>query len=353
MTIGGRLTEPKRSLREAIAWAIQNEGVPEKLAARVALQFVVRFEPRNLGGVSTWGCVGRLLRQDMDSLQNHLGLVERQLVVALPKLSATQIEEFLTELRASDPSIARTILNAALDAADPLCTGRRYLAEFHAVVKQFQRLDPGIARTFANATFMAHAPRAKAMAHFERFAELMMRFRHDVAFVRTVARAAFRAPDPIKAAEGFVCDCEAVVVQLTSEGAEPTVARSLAGIASVGAEPFVTARKLLWNFEAVIQLVKRTHPSVARTVALSACRATDPLTMARFYMQNYDEIVKAVSRTDARRAHRVAAQAFRSNSPMRWAKRYLAELPGSRMIKELSKPAFPIQIPAVAPIPTR
>ncbi len=86
--------------------------------------------------------------------------------------SAKQIEDFYAELKTTDASIARTILNAALDAADPLTTGRRYLIEFYAVVKLFQRLDPGIARTFANATFMAHAPHAKAMAHFERFAQL-------------------------------------------------------------------------------------------------------------------------------------------------------------------------------------
>ena len=49
------------------------------------------------------------------------------MVVALPKLSAKQIEDFFAELKASDASIARTILNAALDAADPLTTGRRYL----------------------------------------------------------------------------------------------------------------------------------------------------------------------------------------------------------------------------------
>jgi hypothetical protein len=173
---------------------------------------------------------------------------------------------------------------------------------------------------------MAHAPRAKAMAHFERFAKLMMRFRNDVAFVRTVARAAFRAPDPIKAAEGFIADYDAIVTELTSQDAEPTVARSLASIATVGAEPLATARKLLENFESVLRLAKKTHPSVARSVALSACRAADPLTTARLYMQNYDAIVKSVSRTDVRRAHRAAAQAFRSNNPMRWAKRYLAEL---------------------------
>jgi hypothetical protein len=156
---------------------------------------VVKFGPQDLGSVSTWRAIGELLREDIDRLQNGLGLVERQLVVALPKLSAKQIEDFFADLKASDASIARTILNAALDAADPLTTGRRYVAEFHAVVKQLLRVDHRVARTFANATFMAHAPRAKAVAHFERFAKLMIRFRNDVAFVRTVARAAFRAPD--------------------------------------------------------------------------------------------------------------------------------------------------------------
>ena len=81
-------------------------------------------------------------------------------------------------------------------------------------------------------------------------------------------RAAFRAPDPIKAAEGFIADYDAVVAQLASEGAEPTVARSLAGIASVGADPLATARKLLQNFDAVLRLAKKTHPGATK---LSAC----------------------------------------------------------------------------------
>jgi hypothetical protein len=326
MTRGSKLTEPRRILREAIASAIQQEGVPERLAARISRQLAVKFEPRDLGSVSTWRCIGQLLREEIERLQTGLRLVERQLVVALPKLSATQIEEFFGDLKAKDPSIARTILNAALDAADPLTAGRRYVAEFHAVVKQFQHLDPQIARTFANATFMAHAPRAKAMTHFERFARLMMRFRDDVSFVRTVARAAFRAPDPATAAEAFIADYDAIVAELTSEGIEPSIARSLAGIASVSAEPTVTARRLVENFEAVLRLVKRSHSAVARSIALSACRATDPLAAARLYMKNYDRIAKAVSRTDPRRAHKVAAQAFRTNNPMRWAKRYLAEI---------------------------
>jgi hypothetical protein len=157
-----------------------------------------------------------------------VGLVDRQIIEALPKLSPQQIRSFLTELRDSDPTIARTILNAALDAAEPLATGRRYLAEFHRVVRELESVDPRIARTLANATFMARVPRMKAMEHFKKFADLMRRFGDDVDFVRPVARASFRARDPIKAAERFIAVYDAVVAALTSDGVESSVARSLA-----------------------------------------------------------------------------------------------------------------------------
>jgi hypothetical protein len=71
------------------------------------------------GDRRTWRAFGELLRRDVERLKNHVGLVERQIVVALPKLSAEQIEDLLEHLRAEDPTIARTILNTALDAADP------------------------------------------------------------------------------------------------------------------------------------------------------------------------------------------------------------------------------------------
>jgi len=56
-----------------------------------------------------------------------LGLVERQIVVGLPKLSAKQIEALLDELRRKDPDIARTILNVSPDAAEPIAAAERYL----------------------------------------------------------------------------------------------------------------------------------------------------------------------------------------------------------------------------------
>jgi hypothetical protein len=296
------------------------------LADRIAFQVVFKFGPAAVGDLRTWRALGGLLQRDVERLKTHVGLVERQIVMALPKLSAQQIEHLLEELRTADPTIARTILNTALDAADPGRAARRYLAEFHAVVREFRNIDPGIARTFANATFMAHAPREKAMAHFRRFADLMTRFRDDVEFVRTVARAACRAADPIKAAEDFVAKHDAIVAELTSTGVESSIARSLAAIASLSAEPLPTARKLRQKFEAVLALVKETHPQVARSIALSACRATEPLRTARLYMNNYDAIVRVISQTDSHHAAVVASQTFRSDNPLRWAKRYLAEL---------------------------
>ena len=173
---------------------------------------------------------------------------------------------------------------------------------------------------------MAHAPRLKATSHFKRFAELMMRFRDDVDFVRTAARAAFRAPDPIKAAQALIADYGGIVAELKSSEVESNIARSLAAIGSLSAEPIPAARTLLQNFEAVLALAKETHPQVARSIALSACRATEPLRAAHLYMNNYDTIIRVISQTDPRRAPAVASQAFRSDNPLRWAKRYLAEL---------------------------
>ena len=301
MARGGRLNAEKRARCTQIAAAIERGGVVPRLAARLALQLVIKFEEADLGMPSTWRAIGDLVRRDVERLQRELGLVERQMVVALPKLSATQIAALLKQLSTADPAIARTVLNVALDAAEPMTAASRYMDQFHQVAEQLTRIDPGIARTIANATFMARIPRRTAIAHFKRFADVMTKVQKDVPFARTVARAACRAPHPLKAAERFIGDYEKVVDILTATGVESSIARSLAGIASMGA-PLPTAHKLLEKFNAVLQLVSSTHPSVARSIALSACRSTDPRGIARQYADNYDAIVRVVSRTDPRRA---------------------------------------------------
>jgi hypothetical protein len=330
MLRGGRISERRLQLRDEIGSTIEAQGVLARLAKRIAFQLVFKFDEGELGNQATWRAVGDELRRETEHLTANLRLVERQIIVALPKLSAGQIEGLLNDLTAESSTIARTVLNVALDAADPRAAARRYMAEYRHVAEQLKAVDPDIARTLANATFMARVPSKKAVQHFKRFAELFMKFRDDVGFARTVARAACRAPNPAKAAKSFIATYEAVLAELTSKGAEPDIARTLAGIASVGSDPVPTAHKLLKTFVAVVCLVKRTHPSVARTIALSACRGADPLAMARLYMNNYDAIVHMVSPIDPHRAREVAAQAFRSDNPLRWAKRYLRELQQTR-----------------------
>lgn len=331
MLRGGRISERGRQLREEIASAIEAQGVLARLAKRITFQLTLKFEEDELGNRDTWRAIGEQLRREAEYLEGAVGLVQRQIIVALPKLSADQIEGLLEELRSRDPAIARTVLNVALDAADPLSAGRRYLAEYHRVTEQLKSLAPDIARTLANATFMARVPSSKAMHHFKRFADLLAKFRDDVGFARTLARAACRAPDPTRAAKKFIATYERIVAELTAEGAEPQIARSLAGVASLGADPLSYAHKLLKNFEAVVSVVRRSHPWVARTIALNACKAADPVAMARSYMKNYDAIFDMVSRIDPHRAREVATQAFRSDNPLRWAKRYLIELRESRL----------------------
>jgi hypothetical protein len=79
------------------------------------------------------------------------------------------------------------------------------------------------------------------MEYLSRFDALVHEFQGDVACAKTVAKSAFIAPDPVRAARQFVHDYHAVVRQLTTQGLEPTIAWTLAGIASLGAEPLKTA----------------------------------------------------------------------------------------------------------------
>jgi len=224
----GALSEKKSRRRSDIAAALEAQGLPAALALRMAFQFVFKFGDDELGDHAVWRAAGQILRQEMARLKHHVGLAERQIICVLPKLSARQVEDFLDELRAADRRIARTIFDAAIEAAHPISTGRRYLAEYRDVEEQLQGIDPSVARTLANACFTATAPRRTAMEHFKRFATLLRQFDDNVDFARMLAKAAFRAPDPLKAAEEIIAGYEVVISSLMQSGVDPHIARTLA-----------------------------------------------------------------------------------------------------------------------------
>jgi hypothetical protein len=306
----GGMSGPKRTLQRAVSLAIEERGVPPRLARRVGGQLVLKFDATQLGNRATWSAIGQRLQGEAERLTTRVGLIERQIIAALPKLSVGQIEHFLEELRAVDAKIARTILNAALNAAEPLPAGRRFAEGFRQVAEQLKELDPRLARTLANATFMARIPHEKAIEHFRQFARLIATFQGDVGFLRTVARAAFRTPDPIRAARQSIAIYRALVAELMGTGVESDVARYLAAIASVRADPVPTAHRLERWFADIFRSALKTHPSVARSIALNACRATDPVRAAQRYMDRYtrnhprDRLSRSEARTSSGRLDR-------------------------------------------------
>ena len=188
----GALPRRARTLRTAIARAIASQDVPEPLSRRIAFQLVFKLPGRELQGRDVWDAIGRVVRRDISCLRERLGLTDHKIVSVLPKLSAAQILEFLEELTRADRRIARTILNAAVDAADPLAAGRRYLAEYRLVARQVRAIDPTMARTLANATFTAVVPLTKAMEHLDRFFSLKAKQQDDPETARVLSRAGFR-----------------------------------------------------------------------------------------------------------------------------------------------------------------
>jgi len=319
----GRLNESKRLLRDRIANAIRNANVSEQLARRIALQLVLKVKPASLDSRRTWLAIGTKLFVEIQHL-TQLGLGDRQITLALPKLSAVTVDGLLAELRAEDLTIARTILNATLDAAEPVAAAKRYLRQFHRVTRRLRTLDPGIARTIANATFMARTPAQTAAAHYRRFAQLFATFHDDVVFARTVAKRACRSSNPLVAAERVIAAYHTTRGALVAAGCPADALRSLAGIASVAARPEQKARGPLQNFNTSVAIVQKTHPAIANRVALAACRATHPETATRLYLDNYDDILRLATRTNPRRAHAIALQACCSHRAIDWAARLLS-----------------------------
>jgi hypothetical protein len=336
MARGGRLVERRRLMKAQIENAMINHGVPERLSARMAFQLVLKCPANQLGDAAVWNAIGRQVRDELDRLRQRLGLTDRLLTVGVPKLSADDIERLFNEMRGVDARYGRTIAEAALDGADPWVMARRYGKAFTEAVRRLSNKNPRIARTLAAAAFRSRHPLTNALKYLTRFEALVEEFEGNVGFARTVAKAAFIAPDPVRAARRFIGDYRAVVRELTAQGMEPSIARSLAGIAALCGEPLKTARTLVQKFREVENLVKGTHPQVARTVALAACRATDPLTTARDYIVNYDHIVNTFGRVDPRRARRVANQAFRTHDPMTWATRFHRQIASLAEFSSLS-----------------
>src|SRR2546430_7000531 len=92
---------PPRALeqvRDSLACVLEKEGVLPRLARRIASQLVVKSVVTALGGRDTSHAVGRQLVAETERLRTGTGLVDRQIVVALPKLAPADIEALLTSL---------------------------------------------------------------------------------------------------------------------------------------------------------------------------------------------------------------------------------------------------------------
>jgi hypothetical protein len=189
----GALSRAARQLRADLATTLAQGGVPDLLAQRVAFQLVIKLDPDELNDPDSWPSIAVVLCEEMATLIERVGLAERQLITLLPKLSAVQIEQFHDELMRADRRIARTVLDAAIDAADPVLTGRRYLAEYRLVARQLKTIEPTLARTLANATFTAGMPLGKAMEHLQKFLTSIARQKDHPDVARLLARTGFHA----------------------------------------------------------------------------------------------------------------------------------------------------------------
>ena len=320
------LDEPRRLLRGRIATVLEGQGVLPRLATRIALQLILKFDRGAFGDERVWRAIGHLLEQETTQLRQRLRLSDRLITIGLPKLSASDVERLFDELRAIDVNYGRTLAEAALAGADPRTMGQRYGRAFKTSVDALARFDPGMARTLAAAAFMCRHPLSDALAYLKGFQAIVREFQGDCAFARSVARFAFASADPIQVARQLIQDYQRVVQDLVAKAIEPASARTIANIAIHGPDPITSAYELIETLWRVEEVVARTHPVIARSVALTSLRARDPMAAANAFVANYDRVVELMGPVDPRRARKVAHQACQSRDPVAWTERFLARL---------------------------
>lgn len=224
----GEVARAYAPLQGRVVQTLEQAGLPLAAAWRVSRQLIFKCDIALLEAPAICADLARRLVGEWRDLQTKHGLSPRQAAEILPKLSSAEVDAFVVDLQVADRTIARTIFNAAVEAADPRATGLRYLRAYQQVASQMDQLDPSVARTLANATFTARVPRRKALEHFARFAEVLRHFEEDPGLLRRVARAAFRTPDPVAAAERIVRDYRETVAKLTATGIAPQIAKTVA-----------------------------------------------------------------------------------------------------------------------------
>jgi hypothetical protein len=144
----------------------------------------------------------------------------------MPKLSADDIERLFDELRKVDATYGRTLAETTLDGADPWAMARRYARAFTHSLNRLTTKNPRIARTLPAAACRSRHPVANALEYLSRFDALIDEIKRDEPVARTVAKAAFIAPDRIRAARRFIQDDHSVAQQLTTQGSnQPLHAR--------------------------------------------------------------------------------------------------------------------------------
>ena len=236
MAIGGRLTEDRRILRSQIERPSRTGGscavgCAHRASARVQIRSPRRSATDLPGG--PWvnyydarpnDCKRKLAWSSVKSPSRCRSCLRNQIV------------DLLEELRSTRRHYCSHVLDAALDAADPLTAGAPIPRRVPCVVDATTTIDPGVARTFANATFMARRAARKGDVSFQ-----TLRGSDDAFSRRGRLRLAPLQGQPSvlpirsKPQQAFITDYDAIVAELTSSGVESNIARSLAAIASLSA----------------------------------------------------------------------------------------------------------------------
>jgi hypothetical protein len=307
---------------EKIHVALEQNGVPSTLARRMARQIIFKLGRQEGERHLIWEALSDALLHEMQSLR-EMQLRESQIILILPKMSAADVQALSEQLRREDAEIARTILQEAFSAANPVDSAAVYLANYKQVLAHLEGTAYGeIARMVANASFIAPDPIQQAERCIARYQKVLLHLKAlgHPELAGTIAASAFGSSNPIAQADIYLDNYKRVVAHL-NEKADPEIARSIASVSFSAPNPLAQADLLTGRYQEIAAYIESTgDPEIARTIADTAFKMSDGLKRADTYLANYRNVIAYLkSSENPEIARSIALAAFKATDPLKQA----------------------------------
>ena len=325
-----RYKETEEALLHALprAWKVKDKNVVSREDFDAVCQTMSRhlartLPPERAKDKPLMASLGGYLLAEANLLAG-IGLNRDQMYSAMKKLSLYEIAEL-------GEGYPKSIVNFALEAADPKEAAQKYMAKYEDVAADVSKTEPDIARSVAASTYYLKDHKGAAAKYVKRYRRVLRHLKgEDPKIAKTIALVAFKLDDPVGTADRYLGNFNDVVGHIrrkapkTQSGEDIDLARAVAGATFTAEKPAEAADRLLRKYDSAHQHIMPRRPDIAKTIARAAFTADDETAAADRFLESFELVASHMSGVEPELGKTIASRSFMAKDPLAEADRQLA-----------------------------